>query len=104
MNYRTQSEIVLARELEARGILFFPNSASVRKGVSREPDFLIVEKGKAGIIEVDGEAHTGKAADDHMRDLFFEQAGIRVKHFHARDVVENPKIVVDRLLEILLGP
>lgn len=104
LNYRSRSEIALAKELETKGILFFPNSRASRDKTTREPDFLIVHNGKVGIIEVDGPTHQGKAANDHMRDLFFEQAGIRVKHFNHEDVRINPGLIVDTFLRLLLGP
>jgi very-short-patch-repair endonuclease len=104
LNYRSQTEIEIAKELEARGILFFPNCRANRQGVTREPDFLVVTKGAVGILEVDGPTHEGKAAIDHKRDMFFEDSGIRVKHFDATDAYNNPKGVVTKFLELLGGP
>lgn len=104
LNYRSRTEIALAKELEGRSILFLPNCRASRGKTIREPDFLIFYKGRAGILEVDGPTHTGKAADDHMRDLFFEQSGIRVKHFNWEDVRDNPALVLDTFLDLLTGP
>ncbi len=105
LNYRSKTEIKIAEELTSRGILFFPNSRASRSAVVLEPDFLIVHQGRMGIIEVDGPTHHGKAAEDHKRDLFFQQPGILlVKHFTAADCYNNPKLVVDTFLGLLTGP
>jgi very-short-patch-repair endonuclease len=71
--------------------------------VLKEPDFVIVYKGRVGVLEVDGAYHTGRAADDHKRDLFFEQSGIFVKHFNGDDVRSNVKLVVETFLKLLTG-
>jgi hypothetical protein len=50
------------------------------------PDFLITHRGKAGVIEVDGPHHRGRAANDHSRDGYLRDAGIRLVE---RVVVED---------------
>jgi len=102
--YRSQDETVVARELDRRGILFFPLPSASRNSVLKEPDFLIVHKGKIGVLEVDGAYHTGRAADDHKRALFFEPSGILVKHFNGDDVRANVGLVVETFLKLLTGP
>ena len=102
--YRSRDETVVARELDRRGILFMPLPSVSRSSVLKEPDLVIVFKGKIGVLEVDGAYHTGRAADDHKRDLFFEQSGIMVKHFNGDDVRANVVLVVDTFLRLLTGP
>lgn len=101
--YRSADETVVARELDRLGILYFPLPTASRSGVLKEPDLVIVYKGKVGILEVDGHYHSGRAADDHKRDLFFEQSGIFVKHFNGDDIRSNAKLVVETFLKLLTG-
>ena len=106
LRFRSYSEIVIAKELDERGVLFFPLPAASRRGVRREPDFLIVVKGRVGILEVHGEPYhpATRAAEDHKRSLFFEESGIFVKVFDAKECRTNPKTVVDTFLRLLAGP
>ena len=81
--YRSKSERRIAAALEAANVLFAPN-ASVRIGITpdhrdtMEPDFLVWQDGKLGVLEVDGPWHTRRAAEDHERDHRFREHGIRV--------------------------
>lgn len=101
--YRSRDETLIARELDRRAILFFPLPSASRASVLKEPDFVIVYKGRVGVLEVDGAYHTGRAADDHKRDLFFEQSGMFVKHFNGDDVRNNVGLVLDTFLRLLTG-
>ncbi len=52
-----------------------------------EPDFLVIYKGRAGIIEVDGRTHVKKWLSDGSRDCLFEDAGVAyVDHIDAADI------------------
>lgn len=102
--YRGRDETTVARELDRRGVLFMPLPSVSRSSILKEPDIVIVFKGKIGVLEVDGHYHTGRAADDHKRDLFFEESGIFVKHFNGDDVRGNVELVVDTFLRLLTGP
>jgi hypothetical protein len=106
LRFRSYSEIVIAKELDSRGVLYFPLPAASRRGVRREPDFLIVAKGRVGILEVHGEPYhpATRAAEDHKRSLFFEESGIFVKVFDAKECRTNPKTVIDTFLRLLEGP
>lgn len=41
------------------------------------PDIVVTYQGRAGVIEVDGPHHRGRAAADHSRDRIISDAGIR---------------------------
>jgi hypothetical protein len=103
LRYRSNTEIMLAQELDERGILFFPLPAASRHGVIREPDFVIVDEGRVGIIEIHGEPwHPAtRTAQDHARNRFFELSGIHVQVYDANHVRENTKGVVDEFLKLL---
>jgi hypothetical protein len=105
LTYKSFSETVLAKELDRRNILFFPLPSASRGGVIREPDFLVISKGRAGILEVHGAPYhpATRAAEDHRRNSFFEESGIRTFVYDAEDVRENVKLVADKFLSLLLG-
>lgn len=70
-----------------------------------EPDFLVIYKGRAGIIEVDGRTHVKKWSSDRSRDRLFEDAGVAyVDHIDAADT-EGPGVdqFVERFLRKLAG-
>jgi hypothetical protein len=75
-------------------VLFAPN-ASVRLGITAdhrhttEPDFLVWQDRKLGVLEVDGPWHTGRAADDHERDRRLREHGVRVVERYPPSVVTN---------------
>jgi hypothetical protein len=53
LRFRSPAEIAIYDELSRRPLLFFPNAAAVLGGakkVKREPDFLICQEGKWGIL------------------------------------------------------
>ncbi len=105
LRFRSNAEIAIYDELARRRMLFFPNAAAVlggRKREKREPDFLICERGKWGILEVMGDAYHKNAAKDHERARLFKDAGVLcVEFFTAGDCEFDPRAVVDRFLAIL---
>jgi hypothetical protein len=107
LRFRSLTETRIAKELDRRKVLFFPNCVArlgFKEREKREPDFLVCHEGKWGILEVDGEdSHPhGRAAKDHERDRFFKQHGILlVEHFDASECWENADGVVKKFLELL---
>jgi hypothetical protein len=103
LNYRSKSEVAIAMTLEQTDqVLFFPNCAAQAGKVQREPDFLIFYKGRAGILEVDGPHHTGRLAEDSLRDSWFQGQSIFVKHYPAERCYSDPTWVVKDFLTLLL--
>ncbi|RZE40133.1 hypothetical protein C0Q95_21155 [Streptomyces albidoflavus] len=77
-------------------------------GRTREPDFVITYKGRAGVIEVDGPHHAGprRASNDHSRDALMYNAGIRwVARLDVRDVKARAEVekFVDNFLARLIA-
>src|SRR5262249_19143437 len=105
LRFRSSAEIAVYDDLSRRNILIFPNAAAVlggRKKEKREPDFLICERGKWGILEVMGDEYHKNAAKDHERARLFKEAGVLcVEFFNACDCERNPRAVVDKFLAIL---
>jgi hypothetical protein len=104
---RSKTEIRVAQALEKEKVMYFPN-CKARLGIStrenREPDFLVFDKGKFGILEIDGEPFhpASRAAEDHDRDRLFKAHGIKlVEHFDAGECFENAETVVKRFLYLL---
>ncbi|WP_263170506.1 endonuclease domain-containing protein [Streptomyces sp. SCSIO ZS0520] len=64
-------------------------------GSTREPDFLITYKGRAGVIEVDGPHHEGpkRASNDHSRTDLLINAGVEwVARLDVRDVKDRAEV------------
>jgi hypothetical protein len=108
LRFRSESEIRIAKALDAAGVMFLPNcrarvtSAAGRR--NREADFLVCQRGKWGVLEVDGEPFhpPSRTVEDHERDRLFRGHGVRVvEHFDANRCFENPEAVVREFLEIL---
>ncbi len=106
LKFRSESEARIAAALETTGVLFLPNCRarlSTEEGRrTREPDFLVCQDGKWGILEVDGPFHEGKAAHDHDRDRLFRDYRIRVvERFDWEDCYNDAPGVVQRFLTLL---
>jgi hypothetical protein len=107
LRFRSQTEIRVAEALERAQVLFLPNCMA-RLGFSqrqnREADFLVCQKGKWGILEVDSPSShpPTRTVEDHERDRLFKAHGIRVvEHFDASECWENADGVVKRFLYLL---
>ncbi|MEQ8787425.1 MAG: hypothetical protein RIC55_14070 [Pirellulaceae bacterium] len=105
--FRSHAETRVARAFEEAKVLFLPN-CKARLGFSerenREPDFLVCQMGKWGILEVDGEPFhpPTRTVEDHERDRLFRAHGIKVvEHFDAAECFENAERVVKQFLHIL---
>lgn len=73
-------------------------------GSTREPDFLITYKGRAGVIEVDGPHHgkSGRASSDHSRDNLMIHAGVEwVSRLDVQDV--NTKAEAEKFVDNFLA-
>jgi very-short-patch-repair endonuclease len=72
------------------------------KNIKREPDFLVCQDGKWGILEVMGEDFHPRAADDHDRASLFEDYGLYfIKFYDAKKCREKPNEVVEDFLRRL---
>ncbi|MFN8630189.1 MAG: hypothetical protein U0838_07670, partial [Chloroflexota bacterium] len=102
LNYRSQSEIAIAKLLElVPDLLFLPNCAAVSGKLWKEPDFLIFYKGLTGILEVDGPTHSGRLAEDTLRDSYFQGHSIFVKHYTSEQCRKDAAFVVKDFLKAL---
>jgi hypothetical protein len=107
LRFRSQTETRVAEALERAQVLFLPNCMA-RLGFSqrqnREADFLVCQKGKWGILEVDSPSThpPTRTVEDHERDRLFKAHGLRVvEHFDAGDCWEALDGVVKRFLYLL---
>ena len=107
LGFRSKTERSIAQALDRANVLFAAN-ALVRLGITpdhrctRESDFLVIDKGRLGVLEVDGPFHADTAADDHERDRRFREHGIRVvERYPAERCHHFPDDVVTTFLELL---
>ncbi|GJG85528.1 hypothetical protein tb265_07090 [Gemmatimonadetes bacterium T265] len=105
--FGTRSEVAVAQALEAAGACFFPLAAArltadTGARMTREADFLVVQDGVVGILELDGRPHDRRAADDHARDRAFKRHGIWVvERVPSAEALADPAGVVLRFLGML---
>lgn len=101
--YRSKTEIKIAEELVKRGICFapLPSLNQPNRSVHNEPDFIIFYKGKTGILEVNGEQHTGKATKDHAKFNDVKLQGVKVEFYEVSECFNKPSGVVENFLRLL---
>lgn len=106
--FRSATEIRIAVALDRVGVLFFPlpkSRLSTPEGRrNREPDFLICDEGRWGILEVDGGPFhpPQRSAMEHQRDRLFLDHGVKVvQRFDATDCFATPDKVVADFCRIL---
>jgi hypothetical protein len=106
IKFASQSEIRIAQELEAKGVLFFPLPLAVRHETGniyqdhREVDFLVCLDGTFGILEIS--FHEGRYEKDKEKDAWFKKSGILcVEHYPAEKCYNQSRIVVEEFLSIL---
>ncbi|MDX6609075.1 MAG: hypothetical protein QOF85_1000 [Solirubrobacterales bacterium] len=108
MRFRSHSEVEIAGALERADVDFLPNCMA-RQGKSAndrrnfEIDFLIIDKGRIGILEVDGSPwHPAKrAALEHRRDRRFRRDGCVVERFDSEECRTSPDDVVATFMDQL---
>jgi hypothetical protein len=116
MNFRSRTEIKIAKELYKRNILFFANArgqvgregslASDRSGwlTGRiEADFLVFHQGKCKILEVDRQHHQegSQTFRDYVRDRVLLREGIPTVRFTADECFNQPYRSDHRNLRLL---
>lgn len=108
LRFRSASERRIAEALDKAGAFFVPNCLArlgpVGSRRTREPDFLVCDEGKWGILEVDGDPFhpPTTTAKDHARDRLFRAHGIRfIEHYDATTCYKEPDRVVREFLALL---
>ena len=107
LRFRSESEVRIAPALDRAGVMYVPNcrsrigSVDLRRNC--EADFLVMDGGKWGVLEVDGEQwHAGLASRDHERDRPFHFHGAhKVQRFDAGECFESPDVVVKKFIALL---
>ncbi|HAX79506.1 MAG TPA: hypothetical protein DCY88_27680 [Cyanobacteria bacterium UBA11372] len=106
MKFASKSEIRIAQELEASGVLFFPLPLAVRHETGkiyedhREVDFLVCLDGTFGILEIS--FHQNRYEKDKEKDAWFKKSGILcIEQYPAEKCYNQPKAVVNEFLIIL---
>lgn len=106
LRFRSRSEVKVYNELKRRNVLFFSNATAVLGGkdVKREPDFLVCQDGKWGILEVMGDQYhpSATAMRDHDRARLFKDYGLYfIEFYDAKECYNSPAQVVDEFLKHL---
>lgn len=107
--FRSATEIKIAEALDRAGVLFFPlpkaRVVTASGHMNVEPDFVICDEGRWGILEVDGEPFhpAERSAIEHDRDRLFRRHGVVcVERFDAKGCYASPAKTVEdfRLLMV----
>lgn len=109
LRFRSKSEIEVYKALKKRNVLFFANATAVlggkdKKKDKKEPDFLVCQNGKWGILEVMGDRHhtPNNAMQDHERARLFKDYGVScIEFYDAIKCYNTPEGVVDDFLDRL---
>ncbi len=106
LRFRSRTEIKIYEVLKKHNVLFFANATAVlgTKNVKREPDFLVCQDGKWGILEVMGEPYhpSSTAMQDHDRARLFKDYGLLyIEFYDATRCYNKPDEVVDDFLHRL---
>jgi len=108
MRFRSKAEMAIAQALERACLDYAPNclvrhGAALVDRLTREPDFLVFDSGRVGVLEVDGEPwhQPERSAAEHIRDRRFRRKGWAVERFDAGECRTFPDDVVARFLEVL---
>lgn len=108
LRFRSETEKRIAEALERANVLFIPNCLARLNSPdgreTKEADFIVCNKGKWGIIEVDGEPYhpPSRTTQDHKKDQNFYAHGVKlILHFDATECYHQPDKVVKRFLQLL---
>lgn len=104
VRFRSKTETKIYDSLKKQNILFFPNPTAIVKSKKREPDFLICQNGKWGILEVMGDRfhNSNNAVSDHDRARIFKDFGVYcIEFFDAVRCYNQPDEVVEEFLRLL---
>ena len=113
MNFDRPEELALYRQflalqagMPARRSLLVARAVVRVPGRTLKPDLVVIHRGRAGVVEVDGATHHGRAAADRSRDRLLEDAGIfYVDHLDAESASDSAEatLFVERFVERLAG-
>jgi very-short-patch-repair endonuclease len=106
LRYKSHAEVALSKALRRTRVMFFPLPVAVitvgTKSHKREPDFLICDAGRWGILEVQGDEYHKSATADHERAELLQRHGIKYVRFYSSQACHSdPDAVVRKFLEWL---
>lgn len=108
LRFRSVTEAKIAEALDRAAAAFWPNCRSrVGSGKHRrniEADFLVLQDGRFGVLEIDGEPWhpPERRAEEQQRDRLWNRHGVKVvQHYDAKRAYAQPDGVVADFLGIL---
>lgn len=106
LRYKSQAEVAISKALRRARVMFFPLPVAVitvgQKSNKREPDFLICDAGRWGVLEVQGDEYHKNATVDHERAELLQRHGIKYVRFYSSQACHaDPDGVVRKFLEWL---
>ena len=74
-------------------MLFYANSSVTAYSQRKEPDFTVIHKGKAYILDVlNNQTHNSE--DDALNNRFYQNFGVPVRSYRSKDCENIPEVVV----------
>lgn len=106
MIFRSNTEVRIAKALDNSGVFYIPPTKARfsmgKERTSREIDFMVFDRDRWGVLEVDGPYHHADA--DAARDEVLRGNGIRsIQRFSAEECYTDPQNVVRQFLARLHG-
>lgn len=106
LRYKSHAEVAISKALRRAKVMYFPLPVAViTVGVrshKREPDFLICDAGRWGVLEVQGDEYHKSATADHERAELLQRHGIKYVRFYGSQACHtDPDGVVRKFLEWL---
>jgi hypothetical protein len=106
LRFRSRTETRVYDGLKRRRLMFFPNATMVlgatRENDKKEPDFLICDEGRWGVLEVVSEKYHPSPRQDEERAKMFREFGVSLVAFFDADRCYNePEAVIDEFLSLL---
>jgi hypothetical protein len=106
LRFRSRAVTRIYDALKKHDVLFFANASAILggKGIKREPDFLVCQNGRWGILEVMGDQYhpSATAMRDHDRGRLFKDYGLYyIEFYDAHRCYTDPDGVVQDSLSRL---
>lgn len=98
VKFRSKAEAAIYFALSETGVYFMPNSLAIVSSENKEPDFLVIFMGRAFILDVVSNK-THDAEKDANTGRFYQDHGIWVRSYPAKECLKNPLWVVDDFLK-----
>ena len=98
LKFRSKAEVIIYFVLKGTGIFFLPNSSAISFETRKEPDFLVIYKGRTFILDIlNNETHSSEKDAETAR--FYQNHGVSIRSYSNYICETNPYWVVQDFLQ-----